>query len=127
MCAVAVEKLGLGVSQRVLRLMSFGLHQGLPKDADIIIDASKKPLFRVLKPFQADSLSTDDIFHMINRELLEIKPQESDLLVAVGCRFGTQASVCTVRWLEECSYKEGWLIDTFHRDLTATNYIKKTG
>ena len=122
MCAVAVavEKLSLCAFNRTLRLMSFGFQHGIPnkRATDIMIDACDRPIYRMIHPLHDfRNLKSTDVLDIIEKEMDSMNFFKSELLVNVGCEFGKRESVDMVRWLEGRTWKEGWYVKSFYRDL----------
>ncbi len=122
MCAVpvAIEKLGLCAFNRTLRLTSFGFQHGTPRkrDTDIMIDACNRPIFHMIHPLHDfRDLKSTDVLEIIDREMDTMSFFKNELRVNIGCEFGKRESVDMVRWLESRTWREGWYVKSFYRDL----------
>lgn len=118
-----------------ISLLSFGFRNGLPIEADIVMDVRFLP-----NPYFIDSLKEQSgldqgvreyvLGHPVSRSFKErflallkmlipeyIREGKSYLTVAIGCTGGRHRSVAIVRVLGTALREEGYEIDLLHRDL----------
>ena len=118
-----------------ISLLSFGFRNGLPLEADIVMDVRFLP-----NPYFIESLREQSgldqgvreyvLGHPVSRSFKErflallkmlipeyVKEGKSYLTVAIGCTGGRHRSVAIVRVLGTALREEGYEIDLLHRDL----------
>ncbi|HYG55751.1 MAG TPA: RNase adapter RapZ [Burkholderiales bacterium] len=130
------DLLGIGPSGLTLLFESFAYRDGLPMDADWVIDCRMLPnpyYDPLLRPLcgrdapVADYLTRDpatqrwlgDVRALLARWLPDIvRENRSSVTVAIGCTGGQHRSVYLVENLAQSFRKEGWQVLTRHRALS---------
>jgi len=132
------ETLGLRRTREMtLQVVSFGYKNGIPIDADIVMDVRFLPNPHYLKalrqktgldaPVQRYILAQPiarrflNEWHRLITTLLPhyVKEGKSYLTIAVGCTGGRHRSVFCTRWLAQKLRRSGHPVQEFHRDVSA--------
>ena len=132
------ETLGLTRTREMtLQVVSFGYKNGMPIDADIVMDVRFLPNPHYLKalrpktgldaPVQRYILAQPIARRFLNDwlKLIEkllphyVKEGKSYLTIAVGCTGGRHRSVFCTRWLAQRLRSSGHPVQEFHRDISA--------
>lgn len=132
------ETLGLTRTREMtLQIVSFGYKNGMPIDADIVMDVRfipnphyqaglrrktglDEPVQRYILAQPIARRFLNDWLKLIN-ELLPhyVKEGKSYLTIAVGCTGGRHRSVFCTRWLAQKLRSSGHPVQEFHRDVSA--------
>ena len=132
------ETLGLTRTREMtLQIVSFGYKNGMPIDADIVMDVRFLPNPHYIKglraktgldaPVQKYILAQPIARRFLNewRKVITmllpyyVKEGKSYLTIAVGCTGGRHRSVFCTRWLAQKLRSSGHPVQEFHRDIDA--------
>jgi UPF0042 nucleotide-binding protein len=132
------ETLGLTRTREMtLQIISFGYKNGMPIDADIVMDVRflpnphyqpnlryrtglEKPVQRYILAQPIARRFLEDWLKLITKLLPHyVKEGKSYLTIAVGCTGGRHRSVFCTRWLAQRLRLSGHPVQEFHRDISA--------
>lgn len=132
------ETLGLTRTREMtLQVVSFGYKNGIPIDADIVMDVRflpnphyvpglrrrtglDEPVARYILAQPIATRFLNDWLRTISRLLPHyVREGKSYLTIAVGCTGGRHRSVFCTRWLAQKLRKSGHPVQEFHRDIAA--------
>ncbi len=133
-------QLGLAVS-----LISFAFPAGLPREADIVLDARflRNPHYDpILRPLTGQDAAVAEFveadpdfaaFFTKTTELLGlvlprfVQEGKKYATIAVGCTGGRHRSVTIIERLSQHLLKDGWRVSTAHRELARENSLTRAG
>jgi len=132
------ETLGLTRTREMtLQVVSFGYKNGMPIDADIVMDVRFLPNPHYIKGLRAKTgldapVQKYILSQPIARRFLDdwrrliltllphyVKEGKSYLTIAIGCTGGRHRSVFCTRWLAQQLRSSGHPVQEFHRDIDA--------
>ncbi|UPT74000.1 MAG: RNase adapter RapZ [Elusimicrobiota bacterium] len=130
------ETLGLTLTREMtLQVLSFGYKNGMPIDADIVMDVRFLPNPHYVKGLREKTGLDEPVqkyimaqpvarrflndWHKIISKLLPhyVKEGKSYLTIAIGCTGGKHRSVFCTRWLVQKLRATGHPVQEFHRDV----------
>ncbi|MBR0136907.1 MAG: RNase adapter RapZ [Erysipelotrichaceae bacterium] len=121
-----------------LKLISFGYRNGLPADADLVIDVRCLPnpyyveelkqysglddcVYDYIFSFDQSKTFTDKLLDFIRYSIPFYSAEgKNELIIAIGCTSGHHRSVAVVRYLQQALANTNNRIITLHRDVAKT-------
>jgi UPF0042 nucleotide-binding protein len=119
-----------------IKIISFGYRNGLPADADLVIDVRCLPnpyyieelkdhsglddcVYDYVFSFDQSKVFTDKLLDFIRYSIPFYNAEgKNELVIAIGCTSGHHRSVAVVRYLQSALMNSGNRIITLHRDIT---------